>query len=171
MSISFFGFTIIRVDELAALRAKAAAADEATSPDKALPADNAGSAAAAHRTSVQDVRPDSDGGPPPAVREVLRLADGLLDLTGQGASADQEASPVLRWVEARIRSLLAACDITRIEETGSFDPSRHQAVASRDAPSPDLSQQIADTVRPGYAWRGDLLCPQQVVVYSLKEEQ
>jgi len=157
MSVSFFGFTIIRVGELRALQAKAASArddvHELTQDDT--------------RRAAGDGRGDPGGGPAAAVREVIRLADGLLDLTGNGASPDQQqASTVLRWVEARTKSLLAACEVVRIEEAGSFDPSRHQAVASRAAPRPELSHQIADTVRPGYAWHGRLLRPQQVVVYA-----
>lgn len=156
MSVSFFGFTIVRVGELRALRAKAVSAqDDAHELTQKDPRRGAG-----------EGHGDPGGGPAAAVREVIRLADGLLDLTGNGASPEQQqASIVLRWVEARTKSLLTACEVVRIEETGSFDPSRHQAVASRAAPSPELSHQIANTVRPGYAWHGTLLRPQQVVVY------
>jgi molecular chaperone GrpE (heat shock protein) len=38
-------------------------------------------------------------------------------------------------------------------------------VGSRAAPSDVFADQIADTVRPGYAWRGSLLRPQQVIAY------
>jgi molecular chaperone GrpE (heat shock protein) len=68
-------------------------------------------------------------------------------------------------VESRTKALLTSCDIKRVEESGAFDPARQQAVASREAPRPELAHQIADTVRPGYVWHGDLLRPQQVAVY------
>jgi hypothetical protein len=144
MSISLFGLTIVRTAELDSLRERAAASVIAP-PGPA---------------------PDGTGVPPPVVREVIRVADGLLDLTGHGSSADpQQVGPVLRWIEARTRSLLAACDVVRVEETGGFDARRHEALASRAAPSPQFVHQIADTVRPGYLWHGVLLRPQQVIVY------
>ncbi len=154
MSISIFGFTIVRRSELESLRA-GTAAPEPAAPEPAAPEPAGADPPAAGLT-----------GPPPVVREVIRAADGLLDLTGHGSSPDpQQAGLVLRWMEARIRSLLASCDVVRIEETGGFDPLRHEAVASRAAPSPQLVHQIADTVRPGYQWHGALLRPQQVIVY------
>jgi GrpE len=151
MSISFFGFTIIGVGQLRALQAKAASA---SSIQMSIPQPAGGE------------RGDVSGKPPAAVSEVIRLADGLLDLTGNGAAPDQQQASALRWVDARAKSLLAACDVVRVEETGSFDPSRHQAVSVRTAPSPQLSGQIAETIRPGYAWRDALLRPQQVIVYA-----
>jgi len=112
------------------------------------------------------------------IREVIRLADGLVDLNsglsaGTGSAGhrhdDHQVATVLRWVKARTASLLAACHIGRIEETGAFDPGRHQAVTCRPAPTPDLANQIAETIRPGYtggpAGRGVVLRPQQVVLY------
>jgi hypothetical protein len=161
MSISFFGFTIIRAGQLRELQAKAASTQASVSPPRA------GSGQVSIPEHPEEERADLSGKPSAAVHEVIRLADGLLDLTGNGASPDQQqASSVLRWVDARAKSLLAACEVVRVEETGSFDPSRHQAVAIRTAPSPELSDQIAETVRPGYAWRDALLRPQQVIVYA-----
>lgn len=161
MSITFFGFTIIRVGQLRELRAKA------TSAQVSAPPPRAGSSQIRPPEPPREERDDPGGQPSAAVHEVIRLADGLLDLTGNGASPDQQqASSVLRWVDARSKSLLAACEVLRVEEDGSFDPSRHQAVAIRTAPSPELSDQIAETIRPGYAWRGAMLRPQQVIVYA-----
>jgi hypothetical protein len=152
MTVSLAGFTIIRTAALNGLRAQARAARAA--PQSAGP------------TTMCADSPGGADGPPPIVREVIRVADGLLNLTGSGAAPDpQRADTVLRWIEARTRSLLAACDVVRIEEAGDFDPLRHEAVASRTAPDPDLAHQIADTIRPGYAWHGRLLRPQQVTVY------
>ena len=106
-------------------------------------------------------------GPPAAAREVIRLADGLLDLRENlNLTADDgQSATVLRWAESRTQALLNSCDIKRVEESGAFDPARQQTVASREAPRPELAHHIADTVRPGYVWHGVLLRPQQVVVY------
>ena len=71
---------------------------------------------------------------------------------------------MLRWVE----SDEGAAHLVRHQEVrgvGAFDPAPQQTGARREAPRPELADQIADTVRPGYVWHGDLLRPQQVVVY------
>ena len=111
-------------------------------------------------------------GPPAAAGEVIRLADGLLDLRESlNLTADDgQSATVLRWVESRTKALLTSCDIKRMEESGAFDPARQQTVASREAPRPELAHQIANTVRPGYVWHGVLLRPQQVVVYVPADE-
>lgn len=115
-----------------------------------------------------EVRP---AGPPPVVHELVGVADRLVDLTGSGAPSDpQQASAALSWLELRTQTLLAACDVLRIEDRGPLDLHRHQVVASRAAPSDDLVDQIADTIRPGYAWHGSLLRPQQVVAYIPADE-
>ena len=61
---------------------------------------------------------------------------------------------------------MAACEITRVEESGAFDPARHEAVASREAPSADLVGRSPTPSRPGYAWHGSMLRSQEVVVYA-----
>jgi molecular chaperone GrpE (heat shock protein) len=105
-------------------------------------------------------------GPPPVIRELVSVADTLADLIGSDAWSDSRgAETALRWFEERTAALLGMCDVTRIEDSGQLDLRRHEVVASRAAPSKELPDQIADTVRPGYAWHGSLLRPQQVIAY------
>jgi len=162
MSISFLGFTIIRTGELTAFRAWADAPGRPPEPLAPPPEP----LRLAPEPPV--VPPASAEGPPAAAREVIRLADGLLDLQESLdlTADDGQSATVLRWVESRTKALLTSCDIKRLEDSGVFDPARQQAVASREAPGPELAHQIADTVRPGYVWHGVLLRPQQVVVYG-----
>jgi hypothetical protein len=167
MSFSFLGFTIIRTGELTALRARADAprrpGPEPLPPEPSrLPPEGP---LLPPEPSVMPPVPTE--GPPAAAREVIRLADGLLDLRGSLDLTvdDGQAATVLRWVESRTKALLTSCDIKRVEESGVFDPARQHAAASREAPRPELAHQIASTVRPGYVWHGVLLRPQQVVVY------
>jgi hypothetical protein len=176
MSFSILGFTIIRTRDLAELQYQSAPRVPAAAPDPprhAAPSQASAppqppAAAPAELPRQVPVPAAAADGPPSAAREVIRLADGLLDLRETldlSAGGGQPAETVLRWVDARTRALLTACDVKRVEESGTFDPTRQQAVANRAAPRPELAHQIADTVRPGYAWHGALLRPQQVIVY------
>jgi hypothetical protein len=149
--VPLLGFAVVRAGEVQALRARLAAAEAPTSP---------AATAAADSGPAEPGRPAD--GPPAVVQEAIRLADGLIDLSG---SSELPAGTVLRWVEVRTEDLLTACDVRRIEESGTFDPRRHKAEDTQEAPSPELADQIASTVRPGYAWHGAVLRPQQVIVY------
>jgi hypothetical protein len=161
MSFSFVGFTIIGTGELTALRARA---DAPGRPPEPLPLPPEPPRLPPGGPEMP--RPPAED-PPAAVREVIRLADGLLDLRESLdlTAGDGQSATVLRWVESRTKALLTACEVKRVEESGAFDPARQQAVASREAPRPELAHQIADSVRPGYVWHGALLRAQQVVVY------
>lgn len=148
-----FGFTLIRTRDL-----RAALADRPVPPVPASPLPPLAPPATPE--------PSWEAEPPAIVRELIRLADRLPDLTGGNTPADPEqAAGLARWLEGRAQSLLTACDVTRIEETGALDLSRHEVVGTRTAPADQMVQHIADTVRPGYSWHGRLLRPQQVVAY------
>jgi hypothetical protein len=167
MSFSFLGFTIIRTGELRALRAQANAPGR---PDPAplLPEPTRPPPERPSPPPEPSVLPPaSSEDPPAAAREVIRLAEGLLDLRESLdlTADDGQSATVLRWVESRVKALLNSCDIKRVEESGAFDPAWQKAVASREAPRPELAHQIADTVRPGYVWHGVLLQPQRIVLY------
>ena len=106
------------------------------------------------------------GNPPAIVWELISLSDRLVDLTRAGAPADaEEAWETLRWFAGRATELLALYEIARVEDDGPLDLLRHEVVAGRPAPAAALVEHIAETVRPGYLWRGALLRPQRVVAY------
>lgn len=110
-------------------------------------------------------------GPPPVARELIGVADRLVDLTGAGTPRDgEQVLAALRWMQSRTDALLSACDVERIEDSGPVDFQRHEVLGSRAAPEEDLLDHIADTVRPGYAWHGSVLRPQQVIAYVDSDE-
>lgn len=169
-----FGFTLVRAHELKALR-DAAAGRAGRSGDAPQPGPESEQAPLV--ASDPGPVPGSGGTPtaagtghdgqPAVVRELIRLADGLSDLITQAETSGQlTVDTVLRWVGVRTESLLIACDIVQILDADGFDPARHQSVAGRPAPCPQQTGRIAETVRPGYAWKGALLRPQQVIVYT-----
>jgi hypothetical protein len=184
------GFRLIRRKELDRLRAEVsaireesqaqvadltrklrAAQDELAAPERTIRSrgDSSQAEQPTRDTAAPGQFPPGEAGaagPPPVVQELVNMADQLVDLTGGGAPSDpQQASAALRWLGLRTQTLLAVCDVVRIEDSGPLDLQRHQVVACRAAPGDDLVDQIADTIRPGYAWHGSLLRPQQVIVY------
>jgi molecular chaperone GrpE (heat shock protein) len=109
--------------------------------------------------------------PPAIAGELIMLADRLVDLTGQGAPVDAEqAGAVLGWLAGRTQAMLDACEVTAITDDGPVDLMWHEVVAGRPTSTAELAEHIASTIRPGYAWRGRLVRPQQVVAYIFTEE-
>jgi hypothetical protein len=155
-------------DELRTVRDKCASLEQAarSAPDPQQPA-----SADPARLGHDPLTPGAMAGPPRVVRELVGVADKLADLAGDHAPADpQQAAAALRWLQVRTQALLAACDVARVEDGGLLDMQRHQVIATRAAPAEDLVDHIADTVRPGYAWQGSLLRPQQVIAYVPADE-
>jgi molecular chaperone GrpE (heat shock protein) len=83
---------------------------------------------------------------------------------GDGVEPAQAAA-VARWIGNRLRMMLARCDVAPDNRTGPVDLVRQEIVGWRAAPTPNLVDHIAETVRPGYSWRGQVLRTQQVIIY------
>jgi hypothetical protein len=82
------------------------------------------------------------GEPPPVARELITMADRLLDLRTSGTTE------ILEWLRTRVDALLALCEVAPITDGGTVDFLRHEVVADRPAPRQELVDHIADTVRP-----------------------
>lgn len=111
------------------------------------------------------------GGPagqsPSVATQLLFMADRLADFIAASAAADPErAGVMIDWINGMIQELLGECGITAFSDDGPLDSGRHEVVSVRPAPAPDLAGHIAETVRPGYEWQGELLRAQRVVAYS-----
>jgi molecular chaperone GrpE (heat shock protein) len=155
-----------QADELAAARAELAAARAAS--------DAAGAAYAglsADRDRLADrLAAIDEAGPPVVVHDLVAVADDLVDLTDDEAIADPPAAAAFaRWITQRVGTMLSHCEVTWVADEGPFDPARHEAVASRPASGTEQRGRIAETVRPGYLWRDQVVRPQQVVVYTVPE--
>lgn len=147
-----------------AREARATAAARAEEAERTLAAVHTGCGTRSSST------PAGTDEPPAVARELIAMADRLVDLTGSTAPTDAEqATAVLRWLRGRVDALLALCEVAPITDDGVLNFMRHEVVADRPAPREELVDHIADTVRPGYLWRHDLLRPQQVVAYIAAE--
>ena len=102
---------------------------------------------------------------------VTRLLDVLDDLDrlsaeGGAASADSIRQAV-GLVDRKLRKELETAGVERIDPVGEpFDPSIHEAVSVVPPPQPDLDHTVSATFQPGYRFKGALVRPARVQVYS-----
>lgn len=102
----------------------------------------------------------------------LRLVDTLDDLdrvvTAQheGLTVEGLRDAVL-LVERKLWKELQAAGLERLDPVGQpFDPAVHEAVAVAPPPSPEQEHLVSATFQAGYRFRGTLVRPARVQVYS-----
>jgi molecular chaperone GrpE len=102
---------------------------------------------------------------------VAKLIDVLDDLDRLVASDPSTPLPALREglsaVDRKLWKQLEEAGVERIDPVGTtFDPALHEAVST--APSPDRSRDhlVSATFQPGYRFKGTLVRPARVQVYS-----
>lgn len=107
---------------------------------------------------------------------VARLLDVLDDMDRLVASDPATPLPSLRAglsaVDRKLSKELEDAGVERIDPVGTpFDPSQHEAVST--VPSPDRSrdQQVSATFAPGYRFKGVLVRPARVQVYSNQSQR
>lgn len=102
---------------------------------------------------------------------VTRLLDILDDMEriiadGTTASPDQ-LRHAMELVDRKLRKELQTAGLERLDPAGAtFDPSEHEAVSTLPPPSPDRDHQVSATFQPGYRFKGTLVRPARVQVYS-----
>jgi molecular chaperone GrpE len=102
---------------------------------------------------------------------VSKLLDVLDDMDRLVASDSATPLPVLREglaaVDRKLWKDLEEAGVERIDPAGSaFDPSLHEAVSTVPAPDPSLDHTVSATFQPGYRFKGVLVRPARVQVYS-----
>jgi molecular chaperone GrpE len=102
---------------------------------------------------------------------VAKLLDVLDDLERLMASDPATPLPVVREglsaVDRKLWKELQDAGVERIDPAGTpFDPALHEAVST--VPSPDRSRDhlVSATFQPGYRFKGTLVRPARVQVYS-----
>lgn len=102
---------------------------------------------------------------------VLRLVDVLDDMdrlvaadpTGTLDSVHQ----AMIMVDRKMRKELEAAGLERVDPAGlAFDPTVHEAVAVTPAPTPEQHQSVSATFQVGYRFKGNLVRPARVQVYT-----
>ena len=102
---------------------------------------------------------------------VAKLLDVLDDMDRLVASDASTPLPTLREglsaVDRKLSKELEDAGVERIDPTGEpFDPSQHEAVSTLPAPDRSRDQQVSATFQPGYRFKGVLVRPARVQVYS-----
>ncbi len=102
---------------------------------------------------------------------VAKLLDVLDDMDRLVASDRATSLPSLREglsaVDRKLSKELEDAGVERIDPVGTpFDPSQHEAVSTVPAPDRSRDQQVSATFAPGYRFKGVLVRPARVQVYS-----
>lgn len=73
----------------------------------------------------------------------------------------------LSAVDRKLSKELEDAGVERIDPVGTpFDPSQHEAVSTLPAPDRSRDQEVSATFQPGYRFKGVLVRPARVQVYS-----
>jgi len=107
---------------------------------------------------------------------VAKLLDVLDDMDRLVASDPATPLPLLREglsaVDRKLSKTLEDAGVERIDPVGTpFDPGQHEAVSTVPAPDRSRAQQVSATFQPGYRFKGVLVRPARVQVYSDQDQR
>jgi molecular chaperone GrpE len=102
---------------------------------------------------------------------VIKLLDVLDDLDRLAASDASGSVDILRrgvdLVDKKLRKELELAGLERLDPAGSrFDPAVAEAVSIVMPPDPAFDHEVASTFQVGYRFKGALVRPARVQVYS-----
>ncbi len=102
------------------------------------------------------------------VTKLLDVLDDMDRLSAEGAAGSPESMrEAIGLVDRKLRKELEAAGVERIDPVGEpFDPSVHEAVSAVPPPRPDLDHTVSATFQTGYKFKGALVRPARVQVYS-----
>jgi molecular chaperone GrpE len=107
---------------------------------------------------------------------VAKLLDVLDDMDRMVASDAATPLPTKREglsaVDRKLSKELEDAGVERIDPVGTpFDPSQHEAVSTLPAPDRSRDQEVSATFAPGYRFKGVLVRPARVQVYSHQDHR
>src|SRR5688572_22109637 len=102
------------------------------------------------------------------VTRLLDVLDDMDRLTAEGSAASAESlREAVTLVDRKLWKELESAGVERIDPVGQpFDPSFHEAVSTVPPPQPDLDHRVSATFQTGYRFKGNLVRPARVQVYS-----
>jgi molecular chaperone GrpE len=102
------------------------------------------------------------------VTRLLEVLDDMDRLSAGGGNASPEAlREAALLVDRKLRKELEAAGLERIDPVGQpFDPSLHEAVSTIPPENPDQDHVVSATFQTGYRYKGNLVRPARVQVYS-----
>jgi molecular chaperone GrpE len=102
----------------------------------------------------------------------VKLLEVLDDLDrvvagGEAGGSRDVVQQALVLIDRKLRKELEAAGLERIDPVGmAFDPSLHEAVSVLTPPAPTLDHTVSATFQAGYRFKGALIRPARVQVYS-----
>lgn len=102
----------------------------------------------------------------------VRLLEVLDDLDrvaagGSSGGTSDVMQQGLVMIDRKLRKELEAAGLERIDPAGQpFDPAVHEAVSVVPPPDPALDHTVSVTFQAGYRFKGALIRPARVLVYS-----
>jgi molecular chaperone GrpE len=102
------------------------------------------------------------------VTRLLDVLDDMDRLSAEGSAASAEAlRQAVELLDRKLWKELEAAGVERIDPVGEpFDPSVHDAVSAVPPPKPELDHTVSATFQTGYRFKGNLVRPARVQVYS-----
>ncbi len=102
------------------------------------------------------------------VTRLLEVLDDMDRLATDGASASRETlREAIDLVDRKLRKELEAAGLERLDPVGQpFDPNLHEAVSAVPPPSEAEDHTVRATFQTGYRYKGSLVRPARVQVYS-----
>lgn len=103
---------------------------------------------------------------------VMRMLDVLddLDRLVAGEATAQQTGPLYDatvMINRKLRKELESAGLERIDPAGqAFDPTKHEAVSIVPPPTPEQDHSVSATFQAGYAFKGNLIRPARVQVFS-----
>lgn len=116
-------------------------------------------------------REREETGPRAQAQLAGRLLDVLDDLdrvsTGGGTATTEVIQQALMLIDRKLRKELEGAGLERIDPVGQpFDPGQHEAVAVVPPAAGQPDHSVAATFQAGYRFKGTLIRPARVQVYS-----
>jgi molecular chaperone GrpE len=102
------------------------------------------------------------------VTRLLEVLDDMDRLNVEGSAAsDESLRQAIGLVDRKLRKELEAAGLERIDPVGQpFDPTLHEAVSTVAPPTPDRDHLVSATFQTGYRYKGTLIRPARVQVYT-----
>jgi molecular chaperone GrpE len=102
------------------------------------------------------------------VTRLLDVLDDMDRLASDGGSASPEnLRQAIELVDRKLRKELEAAGLERIDPVGQpFDPSLHEAVSAVSPPTQAQDHTVSATFQTGYRYKGSLVRPARVQVFS-----
>ncbi|MEP7325196.1 MAG: nucleotide exchange factor GrpE [Gemmatimonadota bacterium] len=101
------------------------------------------------------------------VVKMLSVLDDLDRLVAEESGAQEPHYEATVLINKKLRKELEAAGLEAINPTGQpFDPKVHEAVSTLPLPDPSKDHVVAATFQTGYTFKGTLIRPAMVQVYS-----